>query len=118
MIAEEAHPDANIFWGVAFDPELEDEMRVTIIATGFDKKDAPLAKKDASKASPSAFAGANARTAAKQPAEEQLETETVEVPPVLSEDEFNEILTMLNRPKRRDTNETSAPVSRNPHRRF
>lgn len=118
MIAEEAHPDANIFWGVAFDPELEDEMRVTIIATGFDKKDAPLAKKDASKTSPSAFAGANARTAAKQPAEEQLETETVEVPPVLSEDEFNEILTMLNRPKRRDTNETSAPVSRNPHRRF
>ncbi|MBO5051266.1 MAG: cell division protein FtsZ [Clostridia bacterium] len=36
MIAEEAHPDANIIWGAAFDPSLEDEMRVTIIATGFD----------------------------------------------------------------------------------
>ena len=35
MIAEEAHPDANIIWGAAFDPSLEDEMRVTIIATGF-----------------------------------------------------------------------------------
>ena len=41
MITNEAHPDANIIWGVAFDPALEDEMRVTIIATGFDKKDVP-----------------------------------------------------------------------------
>ncbi|MGI6167316.1 MAG: cell division protein FtsZ [Eubacteriales bacterium] len=38
MIANEAHPDANVIWGVAFDPELEDEMRITIIATGFVKK--------------------------------------------------------------------------------
>jgi cell division protein FtsZ len=36
MVADEAHPDANIIWGAAFDPELEDEMRVTVIATGFD----------------------------------------------------------------------------------
>lgn len=36
MIYDEAHPDANIIWGAAFDPSLEDEMRVTIIATGFD----------------------------------------------------------------------------------
>ena len=35
MIAEECNPDANIIWGVAFDPELQDEMRVTIISTGF-----------------------------------------------------------------------------------
>ena len=36
MIYDEAHPDANIIWGAAFDPTLEDEMRGTIIATGFD----------------------------------------------------------------------------------
>ena len=35
MIAQEAHPDASIIWGVAFDPELDDEMKITIIATGF-----------------------------------------------------------------------------------
>lgn len=35
MIAEEAHPDAQIIWGAAFDPTFEDEMCVTIIATGF-----------------------------------------------------------------------------------
>ena len=38
LIAAEAHPEANVIWGVAFDPELEDEMRITIIATGFEKK--------------------------------------------------------------------------------
>ena len=38
MISAEAHPDANVIWGVAFDPELEDEMRITIVATGFEKK--------------------------------------------------------------------------------
>lgn len=36
MIHEEAHPDANIIWGTTFDPDMMDEMRVTIIATGFD----------------------------------------------------------------------------------
>ncbi len=35
MIYEEAHPDATIIWGAAFNPELQDEIRVTIIATGF-----------------------------------------------------------------------------------
>ncbi len=37
MVASEAHPDANIIWGAALDPSLEDEMRVTIVATGFKK---------------------------------------------------------------------------------
>lgn len=35
-IHDEAHPEANIIWGAAFDPALEDEIRITIIATGFD----------------------------------------------------------------------------------
>ncbi len=38
LITQEANPDANIIWGVLFDPELENEMRITIIATGFEKK--------------------------------------------------------------------------------
>ena len=36
MITAEAHPDANVIWGAAFDPDLEDEMKITIIATGFE----------------------------------------------------------------------------------
>ena len=38
MISNEASPDANVIFGVAFDEELDDEMRITIIATGFNKK--------------------------------------------------------------------------------
>ncbi|MBO4893968.1 MAG: cell division protein FtsZ [Clostridia bacterium] len=37
IITKEAHPDANITWGIAFDPDLDDEMIITVIATGFEK---------------------------------------------------------------------------------
>lgn len=43
MISKHAHPDANVIWGLAFDDSLDDEMRVTIIATGFENKDEPEA---------------------------------------------------------------------------
>lgn len=36
MIAKAAHPDANIIWGAAFDDSFEDEIQITVIATGFD----------------------------------------------------------------------------------
>ena len=40
LITQSAHPDANIIWGTAFDENLSDEMRVTVVATGFDHKSA------------------------------------------------------------------------------
>ena len=40
LITQSAHPDANIIWGTAFDEHLSDEMRVTVVATGFDNKSA------------------------------------------------------------------------------
>jgi cell division protein FtsZ len=45
MIYEEAHPDATIIWGATLDPTLEDEMRVTIIATGFSEPINKIANK-------------------------------------------------------------------------
>ena len=36
LVQEAAHPEANIIFGAAFDDTLEDELRVTVIATGFD----------------------------------------------------------------------------------
>ncbi len=35
LIQEEAHEDANIIFGAVIDPEMGDEMRITVIATGF-----------------------------------------------------------------------------------
>lgn len=40
IITAQAHEDANITWGIAFDPDLDDEMVITVIATGFDSKKA------------------------------------------------------------------------------
>jgi len=37
-IKEEAHAEADIFWGVVFDDSMEDEVQVTVIATGIDKE--------------------------------------------------------------------------------
>ncbi|MBE6589505.1 MAG: cell division protein FtsZ [Ruminococcaceae bacterium] len=38
IIAQEANPEANIIWGVTFDESMDDAMRITIVATGFEKK--------------------------------------------------------------------------------
>lgn len=37
LVQEAAHPDANIIFGACFDESLQDEIRVTVIATGFDQ---------------------------------------------------------------------------------
>ena len=63
LVQEAAHPDANIIFGAAFDESLEDEIRVTVIATGFEEAPA------AAPAAPAAPASKEApRAAAPQPA--------------------------------------------------
>ena len=37
LVQEAAHPDANIIFGATFDESMQDEIRVTVIATGFDE---------------------------------------------------------------------------------
>lgn len=39
MISEQADASADIIWGAAFDEEMEDEISVTVIATGFATRD-------------------------------------------------------------------------------
>lgn len=38
LVQESAHPDANIIFGATFDENMDDEIRVTVIATRFDDK--------------------------------------------------------------------------------
>lgn len=54
IITAKAHEDANITWGIAFDPDLDDEMVITVIATGFDSKPqaTPVAAAPAAPANP------------------------------------------------------------------
>lgn len=46
IVKEAVNPEANIIFGATFDESFDDEMRVTVIATGFDEKKnaAPAAK--------------------------------------------------------------------------
>ena len=44
MVQEAVHPDANTIFGASFDESMDDEIRVTIIATGFDEKRGANAK--------------------------------------------------------------------------
>ena len=38
IVAKEAMRDATIIWGVAINNDYEDEVKITVVATGFDKK--------------------------------------------------------------------------------
>ena len=60
MITDEAQPDATIIFGAAFDASLEDEMRITLIATGFDLDKRPGERRPQSaSAAPSATPAAS-----------------------------------------------------------
>ena len=39
IIAKSAHPDANIIWGTSIEDQLGDEVQVTVIASGFERRD-------------------------------------------------------------------------------
>ena len=41
IIRETAHPDVNMIFGAVIDPEMNDEVRVTVIATGFERSSMP-----------------------------------------------------------------------------
>ena len=76
MITQSAHPDANIIWGTAFDERLQDEMSITVVATGFESTpgvDEPIqavvnAQRAAATAAPAAAPAAPRPAAAPAPA--------------------------------------------------
>ena len=37
IIQKEAHEDANVIWGMVIDPSMREDIRITVIATGFGK---------------------------------------------------------------------------------
>lgn len=73
IISSEANPDANIIWGVAFDKNMDDEMKITVIATGFDAEDNAAASVSAARTQNAGYnvARGTAAPAAAAPAEEK-----------------------------------------------
>ncbi len=48
MVTNSADPDANVIWGISFDTNMVDTMKVTVIATGFDAPSAAQPPKEKS----------------------------------------------------------------------
>ena len=72
LVQEAAHPDANIIFGATFDETMEDQIRVTVIATGFDETPgisakAPVAAMDSTKAEDLFSAASEMAAAGKAP---------------------------------------------------
>lgn len=70
LVQAAADPEANIIFGATFDNAMEDEIRVTVIATGFDSapgEEAPQAKPE-EKPEEQLFTAAAAKAEAEQPA--------------------------------------------------
>ena len=94
LVQEAVHPDAVTIFGATFDNTLEDEIRVTVIATGFDEK-------------PKAAAAPAAEKAAQEPAKEPekphnpqadflTKIAAQQAEPVQESDPFDDILKIFN----------------------
>lgn len=73
IIRQTAHPDVNIIFGAVIDEQMEDEIQITVIATGFESG-APARRV----AAPTAAVAR--RPAARTPAPAQVEAEAVDFP--------------------------------------
>jgi cell division protein FtsZ len=109
MIANEAHEDATVIWGVAFDPEMEDAMKVTIIATGFENKNEKVA------ATAPAAEAVKAQTPVAAPA---APVAPVADPDDITDDELDELLGMLQNKDKKPEAPASIPGYAAPKRFF
>ena len=94
LVQEAVHPDALTIFGATFDETLDDEIRVTVIATGFDKAPGALdfnkEKKPADQSGESAAAGLAPLDFDKEKAEEEAKHED-------EPDPFDDIFKIFNR---------------------
>jgi cell division protein FtsZ len=94
LVQAAAHPDANIIFGATFDDSLQDEIRVTVIATGFGTPAGE--EEEAEEAAPAEEAEQPA--AAKEEEKPAAKEEAKFTPPAIEEnDPFNDIFNLFNR---------------------
>ena len=103
LVQQAAHPDANIIFGATFDENMEDEIRVTVIATGFDEGNgkAAIGEKPFTEAEKKVEqAAAEAPQEAAPAAEEAPAAEAAEAPKAEDGDEddpFDAIFNIFNK---------------------
>ncbi|MFT9055440.1 MAG: cell division protein FtsZ [Ethanoligenens sp.] len=102
MVTEAAEPGANIIWGAALSDSLDDEINITVIATGFDSGDADAASvQSASSAAASSTVG-RAPESVKRPSPSASSTGKPGMAsprPNTADDEYFDIMSIFNRRK-------------------
>ena len=89
LVQQAAHPDALIIFGAAFDDTLEDEIRVTVIATGFEEREGAMPSKP--------FTAAAEKQAEAQQRQEEAPADKPAAP--AEDDPFEDIFKIFNRGK-------------------
>ena len=96
LVQEAAHPDANIIFGASFDENMDDEIRVTVIATRFDEKPTNSYKNPERKTgSPISGLFSGAAEKAAEPASDKA-SETAKAQTQKEDDPFDEIFKIFN----------------------
>ena len=99
LVQESAHPDANIIFGATFDDTMDDQIRVTVIATGFEEKPgaaAPVFQSAAAASDGEPTKQENLFTAASEMAAEAAEPIAEQPKPATDEDPFDSIFRIFN----------------------
>jgi cell division protein FtsZ len=105
MVTNEADPSATIIWGTTFNDKLEDEMVVSVIATGFDDQpsaETPVAKSAFQQAKQARTANISGSTASKTTAAASAAAKPVSAVPTphsSADDEYFDIMSIFNRRK-------------------
>ncbi|MBQ4040252.1 MAG: cell division protein FtsZ [Oscillospiraceae bacterium] len=89
LIQQSAHPDANIIFGANFDESMDDEIRVTVVATRFDER--PVASVSTPVAEPEKTTGMFTEAVEKKEAEVKTEA-----PAAVDDDPFDTIFKIFN----------------------
>ena len=94
MITKQAHEDANIIWGAAFDETMEDEMSVTVIATGFSTHDGSHAPEESKK---DVSSRSSAGTASAYSAPRESSSPSLDSNPMVDDSDFVDIMSIFNK---------------------
>jgi cell division protein FtsZ len=87
IIRETAHPEANIIFGAVIDEALTDEVRITVVATGFDTSAPPPETRRRPKAARQADTDERPRTASRpSPSRSRVE---LQIPELVGSDELD-----------------------------
>jgi cell division protein FtsZ len=101
IIRETAHPDVNLIFGAVVDPDMKDDLRITVIATGFERSGIRQAEKPKAEEKPAIVFNQLARTAEKAEVERQLQPAMEYASRVINTDELEVPTFIRNRLQRK-----------------